>query len=366
MNEGTVTTRGLEGAKPGREAPPGAKRPARGAPGDRGGRGKRGRRGARSAAEAEFRSYYGLPVLNKPVWEAREIAGYLFLGGLAGASSVVALGAQLTGRPGLARGAKAGAAAAVGLSLAALVKDLGRPGRFLNMLRVFKPTSPMSVGTWLLTGYAPAALASAGSDISGLLPAAGTAATCAAAALGPAVASYTGVLLADTAVPAWHDARRELPFLFVSSAATAAAGLGLACAADDETAPVRNLALIGGTAELTAETLLERRLEPVVRGAYHDGIAGALLRTAKVLTVAGSLGAAFSARSRSVRLASAAALLAASACTRFGVYHAGAASAENPAATIEPQRTRLAAGDPARAPDMHARHGGGDHRPTLP
>ena len=44
--------------------------------------------------------------------------------------------------------------------------------------------------------------------------------------LGPAVASYTGVLIADTAVPAWHDAHRELPFLFVGSAASAAAGLG--------------------------------------------------------------------------------------------------------------------------------------------
>jgi hypothetical protein len=346
VNVARLTTRGLEGARPGREAPAGAKRPARGAPGDRGGQAKRGRRGARSAAEAEFRSYYGLPVLNKPVWEAREIAGYLFLGGLAGASSVVALGAQLTGRPSLARGAKAGAAAAAGLSLAALVKDLGRPARFLNMLRVFKPTSPMSFGTWVLTGYAPAAVASAASDISGLLPAAGTAATAIAAALGPAVASYTGVLLADTAVPAWHDARRELPFLFASSAATAAAGLGLACAADDEIAPVRNLALLGGTAELAAEALLERRLEPVVRGAYHDGIAGALLRTARLLTVVGGLGAAFSARSRPVRLACAGALLAASACTRFGVYHAGVASAENPAATIEPQRARLAARQP--------------------
>jgi formate-dependent nitrite reductase membrane component NrfD len=276
------------------------------------------------------------------VWEAREIAGYLFLGGLAGASSVVALGAQLTGRPGLARGAKAGAAAAAGLSLAALVADLGRPARFLNMLRVFKPTSPMSVGTWILTAYAPAAMASAACDLTGLFPAAGTAATGAAALLGPAVASYTGVLVADTAVPAWHDAHRELPFLFVSSAATAAAGLGLACAADGESEPVRRLALLGGAAELAAGQWLEARLEPVVGRAYREGKAGALLRAAKALTVAGGVGAALGARSRPLRLASAAALLAASACTRFGVFYAGVASAEDPAATIEPQRARAA------------------------
>jgi formate-dependent nitrite reductase membrane component NrfD len=337
VNRSKVTTHGLEDARPGREALPGARRPVR-LPGD----GQRRRRRKR-AAEAEFRSYYGLPVLKKPVWEAREIAGYLFLGGLAGASSVLALGAQLTGRPNLARGAKTGAAAAAALSLAALVADLGRPARFLNMMRVFKPTSPMSVGTWILTGYAPAAMASAASDLTGLLPAVGLAGTVAAAALGPALASYTGVLLADTAIPAWHDARRELPFLFVSSAATAAAGLGLACAADGETAPAARLALIGGGAELAAETLLEHGLEPVVRRAYHEGKAGALLRTAKVLVVAGGLGAAASARSRSrpLRLAASAALLAASACTRFGVFYAGVASAEDPAATIEPQRARL-------------------------
>jgi Polysulphide reductase, NrfD len=347
VNRSKVTIRGVEDARPGREALPGAKRPVRLPDDGQRQRGRRGRRGVAGrrrggAADEEFRSYYGLPVLKKPVWEAREIAGYLFLGGLAGASSVLALGAQLTGRPALARGAKAGAAGAAALSLAALVADLGRPARFLNMMRVFKPTSPMSVGTWILTGYAPAAMASAASDITGLLPGAGLAATVAAAALGPALASYTGVLLGDTAIPAWHDAHRELPFLFVFSGATAAAGLGLACAADDETAPAARLALIGGGAELAAETLLEHRLEPVVRRAYQQGKAGVLLRTAKVLVVAGGLGAAVSTRSRPLRLAASAALLAASACTRFGVFYAGVASAEDPAATIEPQRARAA------------------------
>jgi hypothetical protein len=110
-------------------------------------------RGERSMVpRAEFSSYYDRPVLHEPTWAATDIAGYLFLGGLAGASSVLAAGAQLTQRPRLARTAKVGAAGAIGLSLAALVHDLGRPSRFLNMLRVFKPTSPMSVGSWLLAG----------------------------------------------------------------------------------------------------------------------------------------------------------------------------------------------------------------------
>src|SRR5205823_6811916 len=72
---------------------------------------------------AEFTSYYGKPVLNAPVWEPRDIAGYLFLGGLAGTSSLLGAGAQLTGRPSLARAAKTGAFGAGCLSMAALVHD---------------------------------------------------------------------------------------------------------------------------------------------------------------------------------------------------------------------------------------------------
>ncbi len=111
--------------------------------------------------EAEFSSYYGRPVVKEPTWAPLDIAGYLFLGGLAGASSTLAAGAQLSGRPGLARPLKLGAVGAISLSLVALVHDLGRPARFLNMLRVFKPTSPMSVGVWILSAYAPAAGAAA-------------------------------------------------------------------------------------------------------------------------------------------------------------------------------------------------------------
>ena len=123
--------------------------------------------------EATFTSYSGQPILHRPTWKAPDIPGYLFLGGLAGAGSVIAAGAQLTGRPVLARTMKSGCAAAAGLSLAALVHDLGRPARFLNMLRTFKPTSPMSVGSWLLSAYAPMAAAAALSDLTGSAPWAG-------------------------------------------------------------------------------------------------------------------------------------------------------------------------------------------------
>ena len=159
------------------------------------------------------------------MWAERDIAGYLFAGGLAGASSILAAGADLTGRPRLARRAKLCATAAIGVSLAALIHDLGRPARFLNMLRVFKPTSPMSVGVWILSAYAPLNGASAASELTGDRAAHGAGGRRRRRPAGAGVASYTAALIADTAVPAWHEGHRELPFLFAGSAASAAGGV---------------------------------------------------------------------------------------------------------------------------------------------
>ena len=114
--------------------------------------------------EAEFSSYYGRPVIKETVW-GPDVPGYLFLGGLAVPRPRSPRRAQLSGRPELARVAKVGAAGAISLSMVALVHDLGRPARFVNMLRVFKPTSPMSVGTWLLSAYTPLALGAAASAV---------------------------------------------------------------------------------------------------------------------------------------------------------------------------------------------------------
>src|SRR5207237_1975851 len=134
--------------------------------------------------------------------------GYLFTGGLAAGSALLAAGADLTGRPGLRRVGRLTALGALGASTYFLVNDLGRPARFHHMLRVAKPTSPMSVGTWILAGFGPAAgLAAAAEVVPGLVPRpAGRLAGLAAAGLAPALATYTGVLIADTAVPSWHEA----------------------------------------------------------------------------------------------------------------------------------------------------------------
>jgi hypothetical protein len=303
---------------------------------------------------AEFRSYYGLPVLNKPTWEPLDIAGYLFLGGMAGSSSALAAAAMLTGRPALARPLRYGAAGAITLSLAALVHDLGRPSRFYNMLRVFKPSSPMSVGSWILSAYGPAAIGAAALQspaVVGWLPLAlrplGRLAasrlvpplTVAAGALGPAVATYTAVLVSDTAVPAWHDGYREMPFLFAGSAASAGAGLGLATAPLAVSAPARRLGVAGALVEVAAGRLMRRRMG-VVAETYESGKAGGLMRAAEGLALAGAGLAVAGRRSRALSAVAGLCLIAGSALTRFGIFHAGVQSAEDPKYTVQPQRER--------------------------
>ncbi|WP_439941970.1 NrfD/PsrC family molybdoenzyme membrane anchor subunit [Streptomyces sp. BBFR115] len=337
MSGSDVTRDGVQGACPGRDAPVGASAGRR--------RRRRGRGEQPMVPDARFSSYYGKPILNKPTWKALDIAGYLYLGGLAGASSLLAAGGHATGRPGLARAAKLGAAGAITLSLGALVHDLGRPARFVNMLRVFKPTSPMSMGSWLLAGYAPLTMAAAAADVVGRYRLVGAGATAGAAVLGPAVATYTAVLLADTAVPSWHEGYRELPFVFAGSAAGAAAGLALACAPVAQTGPARRMAVLGAVLETVAFRRMKRGMglsaEPFGQGRAHQ-----LLRAAESLTVGGAalaVGAALR-PGRGLAVAAGAALLTGSAGLRFGVFHAGVASAEDPKYTVVPQRERLRAG----------------------
>ncbi|MDX6243788.1 MAG: hypothetical protein QOE76_1511 [Frankiales bacterium] len=338
MSGTDVTKDGLVGERPGREAMIGAHGTTERL---RAGRHRRRRGGEKlMVPPVEPVSYYGRPVIKAPVWSARDIAGYLFTGGLAGASSVVAAGATLTARPALARGAKVTALGAVSVSGVLLVHDLGRPERFYNMLRVFKATSPMSVGSWLLAGYAPAAGVSAFTDVTGAYPRVGRLATVAAALVGAGVASYTAVLIADTAVPAWHEGFRELPFVFAGSATMAASGMALIVAPVSETLPVRRAAVLGAVVELAAG----RRLEShgVVSEPYETGQGARLLKLSRGLVIGGAVGAAvLGGRSRVAAGLAGAALLAGSACTRFGIFQAGMDSADDPKYTLQPQRERM-------------------------
>jgi formate-dependent nitrite reductase membrane component NrfD len=291
---------------------------------------------------ADFRSYYGVPVINQPVWEALDIGGYLFLGGLAGASSVVAAAAQLSGRPALARASKVASTVAVGLSGVALVHDLGRPARFLNMLRVLKPSSPMSVGSWLLAAYAPASAAASLNAVTGRLGVTGALGTAGAAALGPGVATYTAALICNTAVPAWHEGYRHMPFVFAASATASAAGMGMAVAPLHETAPVRRLGVAAAVAELGLLQVMKRSMGEAGQAFAESEKGRRYERAATAVTAAGvGLAALAGHRSRLAAVLAGAAFLAGSALTRLAIFEAGLTSAQNPRYTIVPQRRRL-------------------------
>jgi hypothetical protein len=316
---------------------------------------------------AEFSSYYGRNIVKPAPWE-KDIAIYLFTGGVAAGSSLLAAGASVTGRDSLRRTGRLGALVALAVSMVALVHDLGRPSRFLYMLRTVKLTSPMSVGTWILSTYGPFAGLAAVAEVAGLVPESATPARLrtplrlvrwidkpvglVAGLTAPPVAAYTAVLLSDTATPSWHEAFRELPFVFCGSAAAASGGLGMIGASVADAGPARRFALGGALVELVMEHRMERSMglaaEPL-----HLGKAGTLMRASKTLTVAGAAGTLLAGRSRALAVLSGAALMAGSACTRFGVFEAGLESARDPKYVVVPQRERVERQGPTRFTDDH-------------
>lgn len=302
---------------------------------------------------AEFRSYYGRAVVKAPVWHS-DIPAYLFTGGLAAGSALLAAGGDATRRPALRRAGRVTALGALVASTYFLVHDLGRPERFLHMLRVAKPTSPMSMGTWILSAFGAAAGAAAAAEAAPmlpergvfglarrLLPPIGTAGQYGAAVAAPALATYTAILLADTATPSWHAAYPELPFVFAGSALASGAGVGLIGAPSDQTGPACRMAICGAALELYAAHRVESA-KGILSEPYREGRPGRLLRAGRALTAAGTAGALLGRRSRVVSVLSGLSLLAGSVATRFGIFEGGVASAKDPKYTVVPQRERLA------------------------
>ena len=291
--------------------------------------------------KADFESYYGRPILKEPTWKTPDVPLYLFLGGMAGSAAVLAEGAALTGRPGLERVARLVAASGAGAGTVFLVHDLGRPERFLNMLRVFKPTSPLSVGSFILAPFSAFASAAAGSSVTGWLPRLGRLAGAGAALFGPPLATYTAALLANTAVPLWHEAHRELPFIFGGSGAAAGGGVAMLLAPAAESGPAATMAIAGGSVELAGSALMERRLGMLAEP-YRQGLPGRLTKASRALTAGGLALTALGARWSPLRRLGGAALAAGSVTLRFAVFEAGRASARDPKYTVVPQKERVA------------------------
>lgn len=325
--------------------------------------GKRRRRGGGDGArempmvdDVEFSdSYYGRPIVKAPPWDWK-ISSYLFIGGVAGGSALLAAGADAAGLDKLRRNTRLTALVGTVAGAGFLILDLGRPERFLHMMRTFKPSSPMNMGTWVLGGFGTLAGVAAAYEVdqatgeklplgplrpvlrwtekpSGML----------AAVVGAPLASYTGALLADTSVPTWNAAKDNLSYLFVSSAVIASAGVAMITTPTAQTRPARAFAAIGTAAELYFSEKLTEPMHPAEAEPLKTGRAGKKLRWAKGLTIAGGIGAALLGRNRWAAIASGAALATASALTRVAVMEAGIDSTKDPRHVVEPQKARLEA-----------------------
>ncbi len=275
------------------------------------------------------------PILKEPVW-IWSVPAYFFVGGAAGAAATLGATAQalapemdaLTGR--CRKLAFAGSVVSTGL----LIVDLGRPERFLNMLRVFRPTSALSVGSWVLTNFG----AASGAAVMGprsMRPAA----SISAGALGLPMTTYTAAVLANTAVPVWKEMRKPLPFLFASSSlstATAALELSGELSAPEERV-VHRLGAAAKVAELAASFMVARQVDkkPRVAKPLREGLSGSLWKASIALTAAGL--ALSMSRSNRVRKTGAAAGALGSLALRFSVFHAGRASTRDRHAVLDPE-----------------------------
>jgi hypothetical protein len=286
-------------------------------------------------------SYYGRPIVKEPTW-TWEIPTYFFTGGLAGASSVLSTTAKLMGNEKLARRSLYIGALADAVSPVLLISDLGRPERFHHMMRVIKVTSPMNVGSWILLVSGGASNTAAALELLGWLKPVKALAEGVATLAGPLLATYTGVLVADTAIPVWHAGRKELPWIFGASAAASAGAAACLAVHPREAGPARRLAIAGVAAEGAFMQTMERRTG-MLGEVYKQGEAGKYARAAKGLAGAGALLLASKGRtSRAAAVAGGALVCAGELCLRWSVYKAGFQSARDPKYTVEPQRQRIA------------------------
>lgn len=301
---------------------------------------------AKVGADPGGATYYDQPVVKEPVW-IWSVPAYFYTGGVAAGAALIGAVAQLADRDGLARLVTRSrwlAAAGTGVGTVFLIHDLGRPSRFLNMLRVFRPTSAMSMGSWTLAATGTAA---AGAAILPKLGARGLGdvAGLAAGTLAPALGTYTAVLISDTAIPVWQATRTSTPPFFAASAMTAAtSALDLFADLDErEETITRRLGIASKIADLAAGEAVERDADEVERVGrpLHDGASGALWRTAKGCTAASlavSLLPVPSRLRRARRMAAAVLGTAGSVAARFAIFQAGKRSARDPRATFERQR----------------------------
>jgi len=287
-------------------------------------------------------SYYGLPVLKAPLW-TWEVPLYFFIGGIAGVSAVIAFASQMfTSDPALPRAALWIAIVGATICPVLLISDLGRPERFLAMLRVAKIQSPMSVGVWTLVAFSGCVfLALVGNELTfrghanPLVIGISWAGELTGALTGLLLAAYTGVLIGATANPIWSHNRRAIPPHFLASAVGGSAGV---------------LELIGflttatqllGIVAAVAETLLGVHFELSrlpVNAPLHRGKSAWAFRVAGTLAGPVALLLRLLSDSAAGRRTAAVCFLIGSLLSRYAWIWAGVASAKDPEALFQIQR----------------------------
>ena len=212
----------------------------------------------------------------------------------------------------------------------------------MNMLRVFKPTSPMSMGTYIFSLFGGAVITAAGCEVAGELQPLGRVAETVAGLIGPVMSVYTAVLIGDTAVPAWYLGRKTVPMLFAATSASTAGGLGLLFGPEQTSGAAQRLAIAGAAAIPVALSRLHREVGTFQDKAYTEGAARMFGDAAKVVNLTGLACALVSGKARIVGRIGGALLLTAGLLERFAVMRAGRESAKDPSFTIEAQRAEAA------------------------
>jgi hypothetical protein len=199
----------------------------------------------------------------------------------------------------------------------------------------------MSVGTWILSAFGTSSGIVAAADVLGIFPRLGKAAEMVATLLGPALSTYTAVLVADTSVPVWHEARRELPLLFAASSAASAGAAAVIFVPTEDAGPARRL-LIGGSAlEIGVSEAMKRGLGELAEP-YERGEAGRYEKLATALTASGAaLTAILGRKRRWAAILGGALTLGGAAAKRWAIFKAGFQSARDPKYTVQSQRERL-------------------------
>jgi protein NrfD len=300
-------------------------------------------------------TYYGQPAIKPSLW-GWLVSSYIFIAGIGGSAQIIATAADLAGDRALAPVIRNGRYIALGAATLGgplLIADLHTPQRFYNMLRIFRKTSPMSIGTYVLMSFGSLSAALAALQLAldrdysrgRAMQAAIKLLEIPAALAGMGMSTYTGALLSATSNPLWGAAPRHIAAAFGASAmasGTAVLTIAEQCSSVPGSSKERGRALdrigwVVSAVEFLLLVSLRRRFhEQGVDGALNDSGWGPAYDLGAVALGAGLPVLSHAARvvaperAPRLKLATSLAILAGGFLLRHVLLRAGNAAAERP------------------------------------